>query len=117
VAGKSDETAMKNPFNIFAMNLGSIVARNYARSRATTAMNLLDIVTEANRELRFNAQFRALLCNCDEVEQDRITRSYFEWIHYILKTKQQGDTQELIENGDGGVLRITRGAEETDVPQ
>jgi hypothetical protein len=39
-------------------------------------MNLLDIITELNRELRFNASFRALLQDCDEQTRQRVTQHY-----------------------------------------
>jgi hypothetical protein len=43
-------------------------------------MDLLDIITALNRELRFNASFRALLHDCDEATRQRVTRHYIEFV-------------------------------------
>jgi hypothetical protein len=57
--------------------------------RGVLPMNLLDIVTAMNRELRFNSSFRALLRDCDNDSERRITQAYLEWINQILEAEEK----------------------------
>jgi hypothetical protein len=71
--------------------------RDYKPERRETApskrgvlrMNLLDIVTAMNRELRFCATFRALLHDVDKATEQRITRAYIEWVNRMLDAEKE----------------------------
>jgi hypothetical protein len=52
-------------------------------------MDLIDIITALNRELRFNASFRALLHDCDEATKQRVTQHYLEFIYREIKETEK----------------------------
>jgi hypothetical protein len=51
--------------------------------------DVLDIVRDVSRELRFNPSFCQLLHKLDADEAHRITRLYLEWLYAIVRMEQQ----------------------------
>ena len=51
--------------------------------------DVLDIVTDLNRDLRHNAEFCALLRECDEADARRVTQSYLQWLYKALETDKE----------------------------
>ena len=47
--------------------------------------DVLDIVRDVSRELRFNSSFVAMLYKLDEDEAQRVTRLYLEFLYQILR--------------------------------
>jgi hypothetical protein len=64
-------------------------------------MNVLDIVTELNREFRRYPAFLALLRDCDEDTRQRVISSYAAWLFKMLDAWQY-------KNNDETTRRITQ---------
>ena len=54
----------------------------------TKGPNVLDVVTELNRELQFSNKFHDLMHECNEEERKRITQSYMKWLFGVLEAEQ-----------------------------
>jgi hypothetical protein len=49
--------------------------------------DVIDIITALNREMRFNPSFCALLHELNEVEAQRITKLYLEFLYKIVNVE------------------------------